>query len=200
MQKKNIIIIITLFCVTSIAFTGCIRKRDHIYHFTPHDSLYFNAYDTTFYYQFETTQSVDSLWINKKVCIDNYKKWYIDICPPEGTFDPIFYYNGVFIHNGCKESFSLQLNKTDENTDPELTIVLGERYAFSINDSRNMKSEGYYNDTIIIDDTNSHVNHDFEHCFEFEYLIWHKYNGIIGYKLSDGTVYPLESRGNHGDR
>ena len=188
MQKKNIFIIIIL-CVTSIVFACCIRKRDHIYHFTAHDSLYFNVYDTVCFYEFETTQGVDSLRISKKVCIDNYKKWYIDICPPEGTFDPIFYYNGAFIHNGCKEYFSLQLKKTDENSDPELTIVLGERYAFSINDPRNMKSEGFYNDTIIIDDTNSCVNHDFEHCYDFEYLIWHMYDGIIGYKLSDGTIY-----------
>ena len=117
------------------SFTSCIRKREHIYHFTPHDSLYFNAYDTLCYYKFETTQGVDSLWFNRKVCIDNYKKWYIDICPPEGTFDPIFYYIGTFIHNGCKEYFNLHLTKTCINSDPELSSVLGERFAFSINDS-----------------------------------------------------------------
>ena len=53
-----------------------------------------------------------------------------------------------------------------------------------------MKAAGFYKDTIIIDDANSHVNHDLKHCYEFEYLLWHKYKGIIGYKLSDGTVYP----------
>lgn len=174
------------------SFTNCIRKRDHIYHFTSHDSSYFKAYDTLCYYKFETTQGVDSLWISRKVCIDNYKKWYIDVCPPEGTFDPIFYYIGEFTHKGYKVYFSLQLKKTGENTDPVLTTVLGERYASSINDSRNMNSKGFYNDTIIVDDANSYVNHDFEHCYEFEYLIWHKYNGIIGYKLSDGTVFPQE--------
>ena len=67
---------------------------------------------------------------------------------------------------------------------------MGERYALPVSDSRNMKADGFYKDTIIIDDTNSQVNHALDHCYEFEYLIWHKYKGIIGYKLSDGTVYP----------
>lgn len=194
MQKKSILIIL-LFCMMSMAsFTCCIRKRDHIYHFTSHDSLYFNAYDTLCYYKFETTQGVDSLRISRKVCIDNYKKWYIDICPPEGTFDPIFYYEGVFFHNGFKENIDLIFEKLNDNTDPVLTVTLGERFADSINDSRNMKSESFYNDTIIIDEANSHVNHNFDHSYEFEYLIWHKYNGIIGYKLSDGTVFPRDPR------
>lgn len=193
MKKMFLFSIIFLFNMVSIAsFTSCIRKRDHIYHFSLHDSLYFNAYDTACYYTFKTTKGLDSLRINRKVCIDNYKKWYIDICPPEGTFNPIFYYDGVFIHNGCMEDYSLFLEKLVDNSDSELSVVLGERYAFSINDARNMKSEGFYKDTIIIDDANSHVNHDFEHCYEFEYLIWNKYKGIVGYKLSDGTVYPAD--------
>lgn len=190
MRKETVFINILAFCVMGIFITSCIRKRDHIYHFTHQDSLYFNAYDTLCYYKFRTNQGVDSLRINRKVCIDNYKKWYIDICPSEGTFDPIFYYIGVFIHNGCKEYFSLHLEKTKKDKDPELRIALGERYALPVSDSRNMKTAGFYKDTIIIDDTNSQVNHALDHCYEFEYLLWHKYKGIIGYKLSDGTVYP----------
>ena len=191
MKKTVLFSIILLFSVMSIAsFTSCIRKRDHIYHFTPHDSLYFNAYDTACYYTFKTSKGLDSLWIKKKVCIDNYKEWYVDIAPREGELEPIFYYVGDFIHNGSKEDFYLCYEKLYENTDPVLKMSVGERYARPVDDPRNMKSDGIYNDTIIIDDGNSFVNHDFKHCYEFEYLIWHKYKGIIGYKLSDGTIFP----------
>ena len=191
MKKPILFSIILLFSVMSIvSFSSCILPRDHIYHFTPHDSLYFNAYDTACYYTFKTSKGLDSLWIKKKVCIDNYKEWYVDIAPREGELEPIFYYVGDFIHNGSKERFFLHYEKIYENADPELKVSLGERYALPVDDPRNMKSEGIYNDTIIIDDGNSFVNHDFKHCYEFEYLIWHKYKGIIGYKLSDGTIFP----------
>ena len=191
MKKTVLFSMMLLFSVMSIAsFTSCIRKRDHIYHFTPHDSLYFNAYDTLCYYTFKTSKGLDSLWIKRKVCIDKYKEWYFDNCPPEGTLDPIFYYDGDFTHNGSKDSFCLIYKKLYQNADPELKVVLGERYAWPVDDPRNMKSEGIYKDTIIIDDENSDVKHYFEHSYEFEYLIWHKYKGIIGYKLSDGTIYP----------
>ena len=200
MKKTVLFSMMLLFSVMSIvSFTSCIRKRDHIYHFTPHDSLYFNAYDTACYYTFKTSKGLDSLWINRKVCIDNYKKWYVDIAPREGELEPIFYYVGDFIHNGSKERFFLHYKKIYENADPELKVSLGERYALPVDDPRNMKSEGIYNDTIIIDDENSFVNHDFKHCYEFEYLIWHKYKGIIGYKLSDGTIFP-DSTENSGLR
>jgi len=191
MKKTVLFSIILLFSVMSIvSFSSCILPRDHIYHFTPHDSLYFNAYDTACYYTFKTSQGVDSLWINEKVCIDLYKKWQWNIGRGDLYLDPTFYYDGVLIHNGCKEDFYLHYKKLYENADPELWISVGERYAFPVDDPRNMKTEGIYKDTIIIDGGNSCVNHDFKHCYEFEYLIWHKYKGIIGYKLSDGTIYP----------
>jgi hypothetical protein len=192
MIKKTVLFSILLFfgVMIIISFNSClIRKRDHIYHFTPHDSLYFNSYDTLCYYTFRTNNGLDSLWIKRKVCIDNYKEWYVDIAPREGELDPVFYYVGEFIHNGCKDSLKVYYKKIYENSDPELKVVLGERYAWPVDDPRNMKSEGIYKDTIIIDDENSQVNHCFDHCYEFEYLIWHKYKGIIGYKLSDGTIY-----------
>ena len=191
MKKTILFSIILLFSVMSIvSFSSCILPRDHIYHFTPHDSLYFNAYDTAYYYTFKTSQGVDSLWINEKVCIDLYKKWQWNIGRGDLYLDPTFYYDGVLIHNGCKEDFYLCYKKLYENADPVLKIALGERYAFPVDDPRNMKSEGIYKDTIIIDDKNSDFSHCFKHCYEFEYLIWHKYKGIIGYKLSDGTIYP----------
>ena len=123
MKKTVLFSMILLFSVMSIAsFTSCIRKRDHIYHFTPHDSLYFNAYDTACYYTFKTSKGLDSLLIKKKVCTDNYKEWYVDIAPREGELEPIFYYVGDFIHNGSKEDFYLCYEKLYENTDPVLKM------------------------------------------------------------------------------
>ena len=193
MRRLSFLIIVTFMFLSVFSIFGCIRMRENIVHFSVHDSLYFNAYDTAALYVFKTDKGFDTLQICRKVCIDNYRKWYIDQCPPEGTFEPIFYYEGLMLHNGYKEDFSVFLKKTHEEKDPVISVTLGERYADTIKDSRNLMSNGFYRDTIIIDDANSHVNHYFSHGYEFEYLKWHKYRGIVGYKLSDGTVYPSDA-------
>lgn len=175
------------------SMSGCIRMRENIVHFSAHDSLYFNAYDTATLYIFKTNKGHDTLKIYRKVCKDNYRKWYIDQCPPEGTFEPIFYYLGELIHFGNKEKFRLHMTKAHKGKDPFISVTFGERYADTIKDSRNLMPDGFYRDTIVIDDANSHVNHYFSHGYEFEYLKWHKYRGIVGYRLSDGTVYPSDA-------
>jgi hypothetical protein len=183
---------VSLMLLSVFSMFGCIRMRENIVHFSAHDSLYFNAYDTATFYLFKTNKGLDTLQIYRKVCIDNYKKWYIDQCPPEGTFEPVFYYEGLLWHDGNKEDFSVFQKKTHKGKDPVISVTLGERYADSIRDSRNLRSNGIYKDTILIDDANSHVNHYFPHSYEFEYLKWSKYKGIVGYKLSDGTIYPSD--------
>ena len=35
----------------------------------------------------------------------------------------------------------------------------------------------------------SQLNNYKSHNYTFEYLKWHKYKGIVEYKLSDGTIY-----------
>ena len=177
-----------------IFFVTCVRKRDYIYHFTPHDSLYFNIYTPGKYYTFKTSDGIDSLLIDHTVCVDNYKEWYIDECPPNGTFNPIYYYIGYLIHNGCKDEINLFFTKLHPEKDPELSIVVGERYAMPITDKWNLMPDGHYRDTIVVNDSNSFVKHVLDHCYEFDYFIWHKYKGIVGYKLSDGTVFPAKSK------
>lgn len=74
----------------------------------------------------------------------------------------------------------------------DFNILLNERYCFGIKDERNMNEQGEsIKDTIIIDDANSHYNHHYgpilDNC---EYLKWSKHEGLIEYRLRDGTMYP----------
>jgi hypothetical protein len=66
---------------------------------------------------------------------------------------------------------------------------MGERYAMSVKDQRNYSSTGIYKDTILIDSLNSFQKNYKKHHFAFEYMKWHKYKGVVEYKLSDGTIY-----------
>ena len=95
---------------------------------------------------------------------------------------------GRLNHHGHEEKISILFIKESDNQDPIIQMVLGERYALPIEDERNYVN-GMYKDTIIMDAENSHLNHYLPHYYTFDYLKWHKYKGIVEYKLSDGTIY-----------
>lgn len=159
-----------------------------MYHFSQSDSLYFNIYDTLQYYTFKTNNGIDTLQITKKYIEENYNEWYIDM--EEGSiFEACFFCEGIFRHNSSDEEIHIHHVKKADNQDPVLKVVLGERYAMPVHDARNYSKIGIYKDTIVIDSTNSHQNHYKPHNYTFEYLKWHKYKGIVEYKLSDGTIY-----------
>ncbi|MBP5714412.1 MAG: hypothetical protein J6X07_06915 [Prevotella sp.] len=162
-------------------------KREHMYHFTKQDSLFFYIYDTLNFYILKTNNGTDTLRFIKKNVEENYNEWYFDM--NDGTvFNAHFYYGGIVNHNGHNEEISISYVKESDNQDPIMNIILAERYALSIKDVRNY-SNGIYKDTIIVDDNNSQQNYHNPHYFTFEYLKWHKYRGIVEYKLSDGTIY-----------
>lgn len=168
--------------------SSCVLKREHMYHFSQSDSLYFDVYDTLHLYYLKTNNGIDTLQFKKKHVDENYNEWYIDMS--EGSiFNASFYFEGIIRHSGFEEELYVSYEKVADNQDPVLSIVMGERYAMPVKDKRNYSSKGIYKDTILIDSLNSIQNNYNKHHFTFEYMKWHKYKGIVEYKLSDGTIY-----------
>lgn len=189
MKKYNCVCVIIMLCIINI-ISSCVLKRKHMYHFSQNDSLYFNIYDTLQYYTFNTNKGIDTLQIIKKHIKENYNEWYIDMVDG-AIFEAYFFSEGYFKHNGSDEKIQIHHQKVADNQDPLFSIVIAERYADDIKDIRNLSESGIYRDTIVIDSTNSQQNHYEPHNFTFEYLKWHKYKGIVEYKLSDGTTYKV---------
>jgi hypothetical protein len=159
-----------------------------MYHFSQSDSLYFDIYDTLQLYYLKTNNGIDTLEFKKKHIDENYNEWYVDMS--EGSFfNAFFYCEGFLKHNGFKEDLYVSYKKIADNQDPIFSIVMGERYALSVKDQRNYSSTGIYKDTILIDSLNSFQKNYKKHHFTFEYMKWHKYKGVVEYKLSDGTIY-----------
>ena len=144
----------TLIFMFVLALSSC--KREQMFHFTSHDTLYFNVYDTLEEYTFHTNNGIDSLRFKEKQIRETYNEWYF--------------------------------NKVADNQDPVFSIYAGARSAISITDRRNY-DRGFYNDTIIIDESNSDIIQLDEQPCEFKSLKWHKYKGLVEYELSDGTIY-----------
>lgn len=190
---KNYSIYIVILLIISVCMSSCL-KRTALYHFTQHDSLYFNIYDTLQSYTFKTNNGIDTFRITKKEVKERYDEWYIFLeASPGAIFEAYSYCEGMLRHNGHDEEFFISFKKIKDNQDPEITIILAERYAMPVEDSRNFARPGIYRDVIVVDSMNSHQNDYFgPHHFLFESLKWHKYKGIVEYKLSDGTIYKAE--------
>lgn len=187
-MKHNHFVLTVLFSITIMLMSSCVLKREHMYHFSQSDSLYFNIYDTLQSYYFKTNNGIDTLKFTKKQIKENYNEWYIDNVDGP-IFNAYFYCEGIFRHNGSDEEIHFSHRKEADNEDPVFTLVLGECYATSIDDARNFSKPGIYKDTIVIDNMNFHQNHFKPHNYTFEYMKWHKYKGIVEYKLSDGTIF-----------
>ncbi len=187
-MKHNHFVLTVLFSITIMLMSSCVLKREHMYHFSQSDSLYFNIYDTLQSYYFKTNNGIDTLQFTEKQIKENYNWWYIDMVDGP-IFNAHFHIEGILRHNGSDERVYVSCNKKADNKDPVFNIVLAEHYAMPIDDARNFSKPGIYKDTIVIDSMNSQQNHYFPHSYTFEYMKWHKYKGIVEYKLSDGTIF-----------
>lgn len=167
---------------------SCVMKRKHMYHFSQNDSLYFGIYDTLQSYYFKTNFGIDTLRFTKKHIDENYDEWYVDMVDGS-VFNAFFYCEGYLRHNSSYEELYFSYRKEADNQDPVFRVVLGERYSMPVDDARNYSTSGVYKDIIVIDSLNSRQNNYKQHDYTFEYMKWHKYKGIIEYKLSDGTIY-----------
>lgn len=186
--RKTYHLYLLLFGMT-ILMSSCLMKREKMFHFSKSDSLYFDIYDTLKYYSLKTNNGVDTLWLVEKNIEENYNKWYFDM-NESAVYNAHVHISGFLKHNGCNEEISIFYKKVSDNQDPIMSFVLAERYALSIIDVRN-RVNGIYKDTIIVDADNSQQNHYYPHTFTLDYLKWHKFKGIVEYKLSDGTIYKL---------
>jgi len=190
MTKTYTLITHTLIIGLFIGLQSCYRKRDYMYHFTKHDSTYFNAYDTLKPYYFKTNTGTDVLYLTSKKIREDYCQWYWDNNVESSVFNASFSCKGYFIHKYVAKRFWLFYFKESDNDDPTMTIYIGERQAHRIHDERNLQSNGIYKDNIIIDYKNSKMHDEEEMCkYHFDYIKWNKYKGIVEYKLSDGTFY-----------
>lgn len=162
--------------------------REEFYHFSKHDSLYFDVYDTLKSYIFVTNKGIDTLKVNEKEIREEYGKYYFS-STESNVFNAFCSCKGKFIHNGVQEDFNLFFLKIYHELDPEISLSIGDSHARPIYDNRNFKSPGIYKDTIIMDSENIKETASCSNDYKIEYLKLHKYKGIVEYKLSDGTIY-----------
>ncbi|MDO4991391.1 MAG: hypothetical protein Q4E26_00355 [Prevotellaceae bacterium] len=103
-------------------------------------------------------------------------------------FNASFFCGGVFIHNGEEYEFWYRFRKKNDKGDPLFAIRIGARSTGDVTDLRNYYY-GRYNDVIVIDSANSEIIDIKRQLCEFDSFKWHKFKGIVEYKLSDGTIY-----------
>lgn len=164
---------------------------NNMYHFENDDlewAIPYNEGDTI---RLETNNGVDLLCINEKAIHDTYNI----MAPHEGKWGADFFasieYNGYILHNSNKHNVYLLLKKNDKGGIGGY-VNFGWRYCNAVeNDLRNVNGLGTsIKDTIIIDDANSHYGGNGPAADDFEYFKWSKKEGLIEYRLRDGTVYP----------
>lgn len=174
-----------IYIIFVLSLYSC--KREQMFHFTTHDSLYFNVYDTLKEYTFHTNKGTDTLRVNKKQIRDLYSEWYFNNLETS-VFNASFFCGGVFIHNGAEYEIWYRFRKKNDKGDPLFAIKIGARITYDVTDLRNYYY-GRYNDVIVIDSANSEIIDIDRQLCEFDCLKWHKFKGIVEYKLSDGTIY-----------
>jgi len=148
----------------------------------------YNVGDTI---RFETSKGVDMLYISEREIIDK-KDPFIEHegIDPFSDYHASAHYVGKFIHNFNSHYFSMSIYK-GPNEQIAFWIVFAERYCFGISDARNMNEQGTsIKDTLIIDSANSEYNISGPVSDNCEHIKWSKKEGLIEYRLRDGTVYP----------
>jgi len=179
-----------IYTVALLALTSCVYQN--MYHFEEGDLDWMSPYNVGDTIRFETSKGVDMLCINEKVIDDTHNPFVKHEGELWGDYHAYGEYEGKFIHKYSDLYFYMRVYKC-ANGKLDFYICLGERYCFTIPDNdiknRNKKSTSI-KDTLIIDDTNSHYGQAGPLADDFEYIKWSKKEGLIGYRLRDGTVYP----------
>ena len=73
-MKSNLLYFTLLFMMISISISSCLMKREHMYHFSKSDSLYFEVYDTLQSYVFKTNNGTDTLRFVEKNIVEKYNE------------------------------------------------------------------------------------------------------------------------------
>lgn len=187
---KKIFVIMSLLLICS-----CVYKN--MYHFENGDLDWITSYNEGDTIRFQTNNGIDLLYIDKKIIYDKSSS-FIENEGQEflGDYHASAHYVGTFIHNQKSHYFSLSIQKKSDSS-LDFQIVFVERYCYGISDERNMDNNGIsLKDTIIIDNANSEYSISGPKSYNCEYLKWSKRDGLVEYRLRDGTVYPkTESTG-----
>ena len=181
---KKIFAVLLLLIVTS-----CIYKN--VYHLEEDDLKWINVYPVGDTVKLNTTKGCDLLCMTKKEVFDK-KSHFIENEGQEmlGDYNAIAYYEGFLIHNSTTHTIWISITKNSHNG-IYASFHIGGRYCFAIEeDSRNMNEDGTsIKDTVVIDNKNSKFCNKGPCTDDFEYVKWSKNEGLIEYRLRDGTVY-----------
>ena len=182
-----------LFSMTLLFLSSCHRN---MYRFEESDTEWISKYDVEDTIRFETNNGTDLLYINEReIKESNYSLFGMareDIACEEmyGDYNASAELKGFFIHNDNKSEVWIMIFKYS-NGGIGAWFNLGWRFCFGVKDSRNMNEEGTsIRDTVIIDDANSEYGGEGPVADDFEYFKWSKKEGLIEYRLRDGTMYP----------
>ena len=181
---KKIFAILLFLLVTS-----CVYKN--VYHFEEDDLKWMNVYSVGDTVRLKTTKGCDFLCMTKKEVFDK-KSPFVENEGQEmlGDYNAIAYYEGFFVHNSKTHRIWISITK-NSNNGLYASFHIGGMYCFAIEkDSRNMNEEGIsIKDTVVIDNKNSKFGNKEPRADDFEYVKWSKNEGLIEYRLRDGTVY-----------
>jgi hypothetical protein len=180
---KKIILLLTI-CLTA----SCVYKN--MYNFEDGDLDWMSPYNDGDTVMFETNNGLDMLIIDEST-LENTNNPFV---PNEGALWEDYHafeeYEGRFIHNSTTREVWMRVFKCS-NGGLDMHIQLGLRFCFGIEDARNLNKQGSsIKDTVIIDDSNSEYGANGPLDDDFEYFKWSKKEGLIEYRLRDGTVYP----------
>lgn len=133
-----------------------------------------------------TNNGVDSFCVNYMTDYDD-----MDYREHKTTYlysDAYGRYECVLIHNGTRMNVIVQVNKRKDGA-VRMSVMLGNGYNYDISDRRNPDKHNSIKDTVIIDDNNLEYGECGHNENDFEYIKIGKTEGIIEYRLRDGTVY-----------
>lgn len=180
------------FLLLLLTTTACVYKN--MYHFENNDLQWVNSYPLNDTIRLETSNGVDLLCMNKKEIYDN-KSPFLENEGQDifGDYNAIAYYEGFLIHKLTKHKIWISITK-NSNNGIYASFYIGGRFCFDIeSDYRNLNKQGSsIKDTVIIDDLNSKYGNEGPKNDDFEYYKWSKKDGLIEYKLRDGTMYPKQ--------
>lgn len=170
--------------------TSCIYKN--VYHLEEDDLKWINVYPVGDTVKLNTTKGCDLLCMTKKEVFDK-KSHFIENEGQEmlGDYNAIAYYEGFLIHNSTTHRIWISFTKNSHNG-IYASFHMGGMYCFDIEkDSRNLNEDGTsIKDTVVIDNKNSKFGNKGPCTDDFEYVKWSKIEGLIEYRLRDGTRYP----------
>ena len=179
---------IILFALV-LLMSSCVYS--HMYHFEEGDLEWINPYEVGDMITFETSKGIDTLYITEKNIYDKTSPFIEN--EGQDMFDDYYAsadYWGYFIHNNSKHHFFMLITKHPDGG-LGIRITLMELYSNLIEIKRNVNEpSAFIKDTIIVDETNSEYKKSGPVPDNCEYLKWSKKEGLIEYRLRDGTVYP----------